>query len=128
MKRHFLYEGGQLTEANGGTIAGKPVENQLDGQAAAEQINEWKAMHTGGIYAIESDGYIGYFREPTRHDVNKAYAHANDEKPLQGLEEFARLTFIGGSKEILRNDLLFLGAQKILKGKMGGTAGTLVNL
>jgi len=104
------------------------MTNKLIGQASEADIKKWKGENPAGIFAIESEGHIGYFREPTRHDVNKALCSANDDKPLEGLEVLGDLLFIGGSKEILTNDLIFLGVHPLLKRKMLGKEAALVNL
>lgn len=100
----------------------------LIGQVSDEQIRDWKQQHKAGIYACCSDTHIAYFREPTRHDVAKAFTMASDERPFDAVEEFARLTLIGGSDVILKDDLMFLGVKKILREKMDGKKMMLVNL
>ena len=77
---------------------------KLNGQATPEEIAKWKTANPSGIYFIASETDIAYFREPTRHDVNKAMSEADEEFPLAGIEKFGALTFIGGSEAILKDD------------------------
>lgn len=101
---------------------------ELVGQASGEQIEKWKKEHKDGIYAIEADGHVGYFRNPCRGDVNAAVAAYDADRGLATSEKFAELTFIGGSEELLQNDTLFLGIVGDLKNKMNGARTKLVNL
>lgn len=98
------------------------------GQAEAEQIERWKKEYPMGIYSIEAEGHVGYFRNPLRHDVNAAVAAYDADRGLATTEKFADLTFIGGSEELLKNDHLFLGMVGDLKEKMNGARTKLVNL
>lgn len=89
---------------------------------------EWKATHKYGIYAIEVGGHIAYFKNPGRNELNCAMSKADREKALHIFEELANLTFVGGSKEVLLDDQLFIGASQELKTKLEGTKAKLVNL
>lgn len=105
-----------------------PVVRKLIGEATAAQIQAWKEQYPDGIYAAESRDHIGYFKEPSRSEVNCALSKATATKPLAVLEEFADLTYIGGSEAILKNDQVFLGVCVALKDKMNGIPAKLVNL
>ena len=100
----------------------------LNGQATDAQIAEWKAKYKYGIYAVEVDGYIGYFKNPGRNELNCAMSKADRDKALNIFEELACLTFIGGSKEILEDDQMFIGVSQELKVKLDGKKAKLVNL
>jgi hypothetical protein len=100
----------------------------LIGQAPDTQIAEWKAKHKYGIYAIEVDGHIGYFKNPGRNELNCAMSKADRDKALDIFEELANITFIGGSEEILKDDQMFIGVSQELKVKLDGKKATLVNL
>lgn len=100
----------------------------LKGQASEAQIAEWKARYKYGIYAIEVDGHVGYFKNPGRHEVNCAMSKADRDRALDIFEELANVTFIGGSEEILRDDQMFIGISQELKAKLDGKKATLVNL
>ena len=102
----------------------------LTGQADQKQIDAWKKENPAGIYALEAGGHVGYFRNPTRHDVNKAFEKGQEEgaKYLTVTEEFARLCCIGGSDQVLKNDMLFLSVAPELRGKMSPVEAKLVNL
>ena len=104
------------------------MANTLIGQATDEQIKQWKDKNKAGIYAVEVDGHIGYFKNPGRNEINCAMSKANKEKALDLFEELAGLTFIGGSEEILSDDQMFIGVSQELKTKLDGKKAKLVNL
>ncbi len=103
-------------------------DNKLQGQATDAQITEWKTKHKYGIYALEADGYIGYFKNPDRNEINFAMSKADNDKVLNVYESLASVTFIGGSKELLDDDQLFIGICQELKVKLEGKRAKLVNL
>lgn len=93
--------------------------NKLIGEVSEDQIAEWRGKCPAGIYALIAGGaHVGYFRNPTRHDVAKALSEASDENPLAAVEVFGRLTFLGGSEAILTDDVLFLAVRKPLQIKL----------
>lgn len=100
----------------------------LTGQVTDNQIAEWKAKYKYGIYALEVDGHIGYFKNPDRHDLNCAMSKSDKDRTLDVFEELANLTFIGGSEELLRDDQMFIGICQELKTKLDGKRARLVNL
>ncbi len=100
----------------------------LTGQATPMQIAEWKNKHKYGIYAIETEGHVAYFKNPGRNELNCAMSKADKDKALAMFEELALITFIGGSEEILNNDQLFIGACQELRVKLEGKKAILVNL
>ena len=104
------------------------TELQLIGQASEDQINEWKRKYKTGIYSVEVDGHIGYFKNPGRNELNCAMSKADREKALDIFEELANITFIGGSEEILKDDQMFIGVSQELKVKLEGKKAILVNL
>src|ERR1700761_5814277 len=104
------------------------MNQELIGQATAEQIKAWKEKYKDGIYAIQVDGYIAYFKNPNRHELNCAMSKASSDRALDMYEELTNLTFIGGSEEVLKDDQKFFGLVQQVKGKMDGKKATLVNL
>jgi len=104
------------------------TEQQITGQQTAEQIQAWKAQYKQGIYAIEVDNHIGYFSNPSRHEMNCAMSKASSDAALDMYEELARLTFIGGAEEVIDNDQMFFGLVQQIKVKMDGKKARLVNL
>jgi hypothetical protein len=102
--------------------------NALKGQATDAQITEWKAKHKYGIYAVEVDGHIAYFKNPGRNELNCAMSKADRDKALDIFEELANITFIGGSEEVLKDDQMFIGVSQELKVKLDGKKAKLVNL
>lgn len=103
-------------------------ENELTGQATDAQIAEWKAKYKYGIYAVEVDGHVGYFKNPGRNELNCAMSKADRDRALDIFEELANVTFIGGSEELLRDDQMFIGLSQELKTKLDGKKAKLVNL
>ena len=102
--------------------------NTLKGQATDAQIAEWKGKYKYGIYAVEVDGHVGYFKNPDRHDINCAMSKADKDKVLDVFAELASLTFIGGSEALLNDDAMFIGVSQELKVKLDGKKAKLVNL
>ena len=100
----------------------------LTGQATDEQVSEWKAKYKYGIYAIEVDGHIAYFKNPGRNELNCAMSKADRDKALDIFEELATITFLGGSDEVLKDDQMFIGVSQELKVKLDGKKAKLVNL
>lgn len=100
----------------------------LHGQAPLEQIASWKSKYKSGIYSLEVEGHIGYFKNPGRNEVNCAMSKLDKERALAVYEELANITFIGGSEEILLNDQMFIGVCHEIKTKLEGKKATLVNL
>ena len=104
------------------------MEQQLAGQQTDEQVQTWKQQHKQGIYAVEVDGHIGYFKNPGRHEMNCAMSKASLNAALDMYEELTEMTFIGGSKEVLDDDQKFFGLVQQVKVKLEGKKATLVNL
>jgi hypothetical protein len=102
--------------------------NALIGQATDAQVAEWKSRYKHGIYAVEVDGHIGYFKNPGRNELNCAMSKADRERALDIFEELANVTFIGGSEELLKDDQMFIGVSQELKVKLEGKRAKLVNL
>lgn len=103
-------------------------KSPLRGQVSESQIAEWKAKCKYGIYSIEVEGHIAYFKNPGRNELNCAMSKADKERTLAVFEEFANVTFLGGSEEILTDDQMFIGASQELREKLEGKKATLVNL
>lgn len=104
------------------------MQEQLNGQATPEQIQEWKNKYKQGIYAVEVDGHIAYFKNPSRHEMNCAMSKASVDAALDMYDELTQRTFIGGSEEVLNDDQMFFGLVQQVKVKMEGKKATLVNL
>ncbi|PQJ12126.1 hypothetical protein CJD36_010090 [Flavipsychrobacter stenotrophus] len=111
----------------GESTGGKP-SIVLTGEVSEQQVAEWKAKYKYGIYALEVDGHIGYFKNPGRNELNCAMSKADRDKALDVFEELATLTFIGGSEELLKDDQMFIGISQELKVKLEGKKARLVNL
>ena len=107
---------------------GGKQEEQLKGQATEAQITEWKTKYKYGIYAMEVDGHIGYFKNPGRNELNCAMSKASSEAAFDMYEELTGRTFLGGSEDVLKDDQKFFGVVQQVKVKMDGKKATLVNL
>jgi len=101
---------------------------ELKGQASSTQIEEWKQKYQYGIYAVEVDGHVAYFKNPGRHELNCALTKADKERALAVFEELASITYIGGSEDVLKDDQMFIGVCQELKVKLDGKKARLVNL
>jgi hypothetical protein len=100
----------------------------LTGQQGDEQIQQWKQQNKQGIYSIETDGHIAYFKNPNRHEMNCTMSKASLDAALDMYEELAKLTFLGGSEDLLNDDQMFFGLVQQIKVKLEGKKATLVNL
>ena len=103
-------------------------EKNLIGEAAPEQIQQWKDQYKQGIYAIVSDGHIAYFKNPNRQEMNCAMSKASAEAALDMYDELTKRTMIGGSEDVLNDDQKFFGVVQQVKVKIEGKKATLVNL
>lgn len=101
---------------------------QLIGQLSKEEIDVLKQKYKQGIYAIEVDGHIAYFKNPGRHEMNCAMSKASAEAALDMYDELTKRTLIGGSEEVLNDDQKFFGVVQQVKVKMEGKKAILVNL
>jgi hypothetical protein len=104
------------------------MNKEAIGYADEAAVVRMKQENPGGVFYIETNGHVAYFREPTRHDVNAALAIADPERPLAVAEKFGQLLFLQGSKEVLTQDAMFLGASIALRQKMNGVTAYLGNL
>lgn len=111
-----------------GETSGGKQHTLLTGEVNEGQIAEWKKKYKYGVYALEVDGHIGYFKNPGRNELNCAMSKADRDKALDVFEELATLTFIGGSEELLKDDQMFIGISQELKVKLEGKKAKLVNL
>ena len=82
--------------------------NELKGQATAEQIAEWKKKY-GEVSGIIIDGHICYLRKVDRKTLSYA-STAGAKDPLKFNEIILDNCWLGGSEEIKTNDTLFLSA------------------
>lgn len=101
---------------------------KLTGQATQDEINAWKKENPKGIYGVEVGGHIGYFRNPTRQDVNIAASQLDADNPIDYFEIIMRETKIGGSDQLIENDQFYLGALNQVRRKIEGEKAKLVNL
>lgn len=104
------------------------MNKQLNGAADEALLAKMKQENPAGVFFIIVRGHIAYFRELTRHDVNASLAVADPQRPLAIAEKFGDLLFLGGSREVLTNDAMFIGAAIQLRQKMNGLPASLGNL
>lgn len=88
------------------------TKTALIGQAAPEQIAEWKEKH-GEVFSIKVDGHICYLRKPTRKAISYA-SMAGKSDPLKFNETLLRECWLGGSEAIRKDDDKFLAAGGVL--------------
>ena len=120
MRHTFLYA--PTSENSGGSA------KKLHGQLSEAEINQLKGKHKLGIYSIKVGGHIGYFREPDIDDLNSMYAAEDNHAIMEMWLVLGEGTFIGGSKELLTNAILFRSTQKRLMEKVRGEESEMVNL
>ena len=102
------------------------TEKKLTGQATDAQIKEWKDQHKKIFFIKDAEEtHIAYFRKATRMDVATALKEDTDENLLASTEKMADLLWIGGSKEILTNDDMWLDARKHINKQFSGSGGTI---
>ena len=70
------------------------------------QIKEWKRKF-GSVYEIAVEGKKGYFRTPDRNILGYALSQ-NTQNPITYNEILAKNCWLGGDKELLEEDTLFL--------------------
>jgi hypothetical protein len=81
-------------------------EQELKGQATADQIAEWKKQH-GQVSGIIVDGHICYLKPVSRKTLSYASSTASKD-PLKFNEIILDNCWLGGSEEIKTNDTLFI--------------------
>ncbi len=82
------------------------------GQAAPEQIAEWKQQH-GEVFAVKVDGHVCYLHKPSRKTISYASV-AGKTDPLKFNETLLRERWLGGSEAIRQDDGMFLAAGGVL--------------
>ena len=104
----------------------------LIGEVDQAKIDAWKKEFPNGIYMVQvpesAPTHVGYFKNPSRLDVNYALSQISDTSPLNVLEAFANTCFIGGAEDVLNDNGMFLGICSVIKEKMNGVKAKLVNL
>ncbi len=101
---------------------------ELKGVLSDAEIAALKAKYPGGIYSITVDDMIGYYKNPTRLDVQCALAKQDADSPLESCFELAEITLIGGTDLLAHGEDVALGLVPFMRTKMNGKIGTLVNL
>ena len=106
----------------------KAAKGSLIGLATEDQVAAWKKEYPKGIYGLEVDGHIGYFKNPGRAEMNCAMSKVDKDAALDMFEDLAQTTFIGGSEAVLVDDEMFYGIVQQIKVKMEGKKAIMVNL
>lgn len=104
------------------------MSQELIGQISPEEIEKFKKENPTGIYAVEADGHISYFKKPNRHVLNAAMSVVTKEAPLEYFKSILLDTQIAGSNEYLENDLLFMEYVKPMEEIISFDKGKLVKL
>ena len=92
------------------------MNEELIGQISPEEIAELKKKNPSGLYSVEVNGHIAYFKMPNRQVINCAMSQITKEsQPLDYFESIAKDTKVGGSDAILEDDLMFMELVEQLK-------------
>ena len=83
------------------------MEKKLIGQLSDEEIAKLKKKH-GEIWAVTSEGKIGYLRTPKRAELGLAMSYATTN-PLKMTEMVLQSCWLGGSDDLRDNDRYFFG-------------------
>jgi hypothetical protein len=86
------------------------MENKLIGEITPEQIEQLKKDSCkNGMFSVEANGHIAYFKEPNRSVINMAMSSITPEsQPLDYFENIAEACKVAGSDELLINDNMFM--------------------
>lgn len=79
---------------------------ELKGQAAAKQIEEWKKEH-GDVFACTVGESICYLKKPDRKTMK--YVASVGDDPIRGNEVLLDCCWLGGDEAIKTDDELFFG-------------------
>ena len=79
---------------------------KLNGQATAEQIEEWKRQH-GEVYAVSVEESVCYLKKPTRQVLSAMSSLVND--PIRSAEFLLNNCWLAGDETIKTDDEKFLG-------------------
>lgn len=88
------------------------MEQNKKGVATAEQIAEWKKGH-GEIFKLEVGEHVAYLRKPDRKVLGFAAVSSNSD-PMKYNEAVLKNCWLGGSSEIMEDDMLFVSAGTVL--------------
>lgn len=108
--------------------ASQKDEKPLIGQATDKQIEAWKKSCPLGIYAIEVDGHVSYFKKPDFDEYNYVFSKENPDKPIDMWRAAARATHIGGSAEYEKNAQMFAPIMQCMRVSFQGLWAEVVNL
>lgn len=102
----------------------------FDGGITETDIAKWKNVY-GRVMRVdvEDDGnlYIGYFRRPSLQTMS-AVNKITKEDEIKGAKTLYDNCFLGGSKEIAEDSVLFMEAQKQLSTLFTSCRSSLKNL
>ncbi|MDE5575480.1 MAG: hypothetical protein K2I87_07195 [Bacteroidales bacterium] len=103
------------------------IKTPKDTTAVTEtQIKEWKRKF-GKILCYEVDGEKIYFKRPDRKVLASASLVAKND-PVEYSEFILNNCFIGGNKELLYDDSVFLGLMQVIDQFISIKVGELKNL
>jgi hypothetical protein len=86
------------------------MENKLIGYITPEAIEALKKESCkNGMFSVEVNGHIAYFKQPTRSVINMAMSNITPEsQPLDYFESIAEACKVAGSDELLTDDEMFM--------------------
>ena len=85
------------------------AKKELIGKLSSEEIDALKVKH-GEIFQIAVGGHVIYLRKPQRQDISIAHRVSGMIGSLEYFESLMENCYVGGSKEVIMNDSLFLTA------------------
>lgn len=111
-----------MEKENNGTV--------FDGGVDDLQVKKWKALHRK-VYRIEiedeGEKHVGYFKRPDFATM-KAVTKVSKTDEVEAGKVLFENCFLGGSGELRRDAVLFMGVQSQLGKLLTGCTGSLKNL
>lgn len=101
--------------------------NELKGQAAAEQIAQWKEKFPK-IFTYSVDGKICYFKPVDRNTYSLAASKISSAGPAKFNETIIASIWLGGCEDIKKEDRYFFGLIDHVEGLMDKQKGELGEL
>lgn len=102
----------------------------FDGGVTEQQVEAWKRQHRKAYRVDIVDGedtHIGYFKRPDFATIKAVTKLAKSDEVEAGKVMFDNC-WLGGSKELREDAVLFMAVQAQLGGLLNGCMGSLKNL
>lgn len=108
----------------------KTTAQTFDGGVTEQQIEAWKRQHRKVCRIDIVDGedtHVGYFKRPDFATIKAVTKLAKSDEVEAGKVMFDNC-WLGGSKELRQDAVLFMAVQAQLGGLLNGCMGSLKNL